>query len=248
MTQILSRFLLERLNNDYRSIQPASTTLEQGLFGIQEPVNIDELLSRILPMSHITTMKCVNCRNEQTRRGTSFVNDLLYPPQKPPVRGGKAPKTTFSQILKMSVERETTAKGWCKQCQRYLTLQSRKTIYSLPAVLALNAAVVNTDVRRLWMTPGWLPEEIGIIITETGEFFCYEGNDLQLHLQRGIYNISVYSLVGLVVNIESIPPQKPHLVAMVNSKYILFTRVSPSISIAFAPKFSFILLFRGRAY
>jgi PAB-dependent poly(A)-specific ribonuclease subunit 2 len=81
--------------------------------------------------------------------------------------------------------------------------------------LTLNAAVTSIEHRRLWATPGWLPEEIGIIVDQ-GQFFCYEGEDLKLHLQRGIHHITVYSLTGLVVSIESDSPQKTHLVSMVN--------------------------------
>ncbi|KAF4345953.1 pab-dependent poly(A)-specific ribonuclease subunit PAN2 [Fusarium beomiforme] len=69
--------------------------------------------------------------------------------------------------------------------------------------------------RMLWSTPGWLPEEIGIIV-EQGQFFCYEGEDLKLHIQRGIHNITVYSLTGMAINIESGQTQKSHLVSMVN--------------------------------
>lgn len=69
----------------------------------------------------------------------------------------------------------------------------------------------------LWSTPGWLPEEIGIIVDQ-GQFYCYEGEDLKLHLQRGMHNITVYSLIGMAINIENGQTQKPHLVAMVNGK------------------------------
>ncbi len=44
---------------------------------------------------------------------------------------------------------------------------------------------------------GWLPEEIGIIVDQAGQVFCFEGEDLRLHVQRAIHKISVYSLVGL---------------------------------------------------
>ena len=122
---------------------------------------------------------------------------------------------TFSQVLKNSVERETTAKGWCSRCQRYQTIATRKSIHNIPAVLVLNTAITNSDHRMLWSTPGWLPEEIGIII-DKGQFFCYEGVDLKLHLQRGIHNITVYSLVGMAVNVESGQSQKSHLVSLIN--------------------------------
>lgn len=82
----------------------------------------------------------------------------------------------------------------------------------------LNTAVISQEHRMLWSTPGWLPEEIGIIV-EQGQFFCYEGEDLKLHLQRGIHTITVYSLIGMAINIESGQTQKPHLVAMVNGLF-----------------------------
>ncbi|KAL4724069.1 poly(A)-specific ribonuclease [Fusarium chlamydosporum] len=76
-------------------------------------------------------------------------------------------------------------------------------------------SITNQEQRALWSTPGWLPEEIGIIV-EREQFFCYEGEDLKLHLQRGMHNIKVYSLTGMAINIESGQTQKSHLVSMVN--------------------------------
>lgn len=218
MVQGLSRFLLDRINHEYRSISPASTALEQELFQLPQPPNPDDLMSRVLATSAVVTVKCINCRSETTRPVNAYVNDLMYPAAKAPGRPGRAPKTTFSQVLKMGVERETASKGWCNRCQRYQNIQMRKTIQGVPAVLTVNTVISTADHRRLWATPGWLPEEIGIIVDQ-GQFFCFEGEDLKLHLQRGIHNIAVYSLIGMVVNIESSSPlQKSHLVSMVNGE------------------------------
>jgi PAB-dependent poly(A)-specific ribonuclease subunit 2 len=220
MIQGLTRFLLDRISSDYRSIPPASTTLERNLFNLPSPVNQEDLLSRLLATSAVSSIRCNNCRNESTRPGSTYVNDLIYPQPKPVPRGGRGVKTTFSQVLKTSVERETTSKGWCSRCQRYQTLQTRKTIHNIPAVLTLNAAVQTQEHRRLWATPGWLPEEIGIIVDHTGQFFCYEGEDLKLHLQRGMHPVTVYSLVGVVVNVEGGEQgARGHLVGMVNGEY-----------------------------
>lgn len=93
----------------------------------------------------------------------------------------------------------------------------RKTISAIPSVLLLNAAISNIEHTSLWSTPGWLPDEIGIIV-EQGQFFCYEGEDLKLHLQRGIHNITVYSLIGAAISIEGGTGQKPHLVSVVDGK------------------------------
>lgn len=220
MVQGLTRFLLDRISNDYRSIPPASTTLERTLFNLPAGADHEALLPRLLATSAVSSIRCNNCRNESTRPGSTFVNDLIYPQPKPVPRGGRAVKTTFSQVLKTSIERETTSKGWCSRCQRYQTLQTRKTIHNIPAVLTLNAAVQTQEHRRLWATPGWLPEEIGIIVDHTGQFFCYEGEDLKLHLQRGMHPVTVYSLVGVVVNVEGGEQgAKGHLVGMVNGEF-----------------------------
>ncbi|KAL0934164.1 pab-dependent poly -specific ribonuclease subunit [Colletotrichum truncatum] len=202
MLQGLTRFLLDKIVQDYKSIQPSSSSIDQ-----------------MLATSATSSIRCMNCRSEYTRPASGFHNDLMYPQandgQKTTGRNQKTPKVTFSQILKSSVERETTSKGWCSRCQRYQNIAARKTVHSIPAVFILNTLISSPEHRRFWSTPGFLPEEIGVIV-DHGQFFCYEGEDLKLHLQRGIHNITVYSLVGMAVNIDPGPGQKPHLVAMVN--------------------------------
>ena len=79
----------------------------------------------------------------------------------------------------------------------------------------INAAVNSPEAKELWAAPGWLPDEIGVIV-EGGQFFCYEGEDLRLHLQRGIHYITVYELVGLVADINGGENQASHLVSLVN--------------------------------
>jgi PAB-dependent poly(A)-specific ribonuclease subunit 2 len=86
----------------------------------------------------------------------------------------------------------------------------------------LNAAITSPEAKQFWSTPGWLPEEIGLIVDQ-GQFFCFQGDDLKLHLQRGFHRMMVYSLVGLVADIDSGQHQKTHLVSLVNGmSYIRF--------------------------
>ncbi|KAM0741809.1 hypothetical protein ACQRIT_004666 [Beauveria bassiana] len=79
----------------------------------------------------------------------------------------------------------------------------------------LTRFLLDKIVQDYRLIEGWLPEEIGIIVDQ-GQFFCYEGEDLKLHLQRGMHNITVYSLIGMAINIENGQTQKPHLVSMIN--------------------------------
>ncbi|KAI1371056.1 PAB-dependent poly(A)-specific ribonuclease subunit PAN2 [Hypoxylon crocopeplum] len=201
MLQQLIRFLLRQMTQNYGNY--AADSPRPGVF------------EELFQTSATSSIRCMNCRSETTKPDHTMVNELMYPQNKPGHRNSRVRGTTFSQVLKMSVERETTNKGWCNNCHRYQTLATRKTIHRVPNVLMLTTAINNNDHRRLWATPGWLPEEIGVIV-DNGQFFCFEGEDLKLHLQRGIHNITVYSLTGLAVNIEGGQQQRSHLVAMVN--------------------------------
>jgi PAB-dependent poly(A)-specific ribonuclease subunit 2 len=101
----------------------------------------------------------------------------------------------------------------------------------------INSAIASSEARHIWATPDWLPQEIGIIVDQ-GQFYCYEGQDLALHIQRGVYNVQVYELVGVVADINSGENQKPHLVSLINGNtsqkpsswqvLMLFALVAPS--------------------
>ncbi|KAI0844665.1 PAB-dependent poly(A)-specific ribonuclease subunit PAN2 [Daldinia vernicosa] len=208
MLQHLARYLLRQMTQNYSQMiqNPHSHSAESP-----RPGALEELFQT----SATSSIRCMNCRSETTKADHTMVNELMYPQNKSGHRNPRMRGTTFSQVLKMSVERETTNKGWCNNCHRYQTLATRKTIHRIPSVLMLTTAINNNEHRRLWATPGWLPEEIGVIV-DNGQFFCFEGEDLKLHLQRGIHNITVYSLTGLAVNIEGGQQQRSHLVAMTN--------------------------------
>ncbi|KAI0192050.1 exonuclease [Xylaria flabelliformis] len=228
MLQQLARFLLKQMSQNYSTM--VIKNIQSFGADTQSPAAFEELFRT----SAVSSIRCTNCRNENTKADATMVNELIYPQnvgkagsfsvssdraantkKKPGQRNPRVRGTTFSQVLKISVERETTNKGWCNICHRYQTLATRKTIHEIPSVLMLTAAIHTTEHRHLWATPGWLPEEIGIIV-DNGNFFCYEGEDLKLHLQRGIHNITVYSLTGLTVNIDGGKQQQSHLVAMAN--------------------------------
>ncbi len=117
------------------------------------------------------------------------------------------PQLSFSQVLKGSIERQDQTRGWCDRCRRYQSLATRKTIQSLPDVLLLNAAVHRAEASQFWATPGWLPDEIGLLF-DGGQLFCFEGEELAARLQQhqqqhqhhggGHGFLNSYELVGVV--------------------------------------------------
>lgn len=196
MIQATNRFFLEKFAADYRQTSPQAH------------------MDKVLVTAAISSIRCGNCMNETMRPGGTCVHELVYPVR--PVRGQpRSYGPTFSQVLKASVERQDQTRGWCDRCKRYQQLNARKTIQSTPPVLTINAAIHNADAKQLWAKPGWLPAEIGIIV-EGGQFFCYEGQDLELHIQRGAFQITVYELVGLVAEIDGGEAQLAHLVSLIN--------------------------------
>ncbi|KAI1000322.1 PAN2-PAN3 deadenylation complex catalytic subunit [Podosphaera aphanis] len=202
MLQRLSRFLFERIEHDWRISQPYSSAMDQAL-----------------ATGTKVSIRCLNCRSEHTRPDKTLVNSLAYPFNKSMLRNvKKPPNLTFSEVLKFSIEHENTSRGWCNRCNRYQNLASKKVIHKLPAVLMLDVGTVSSDVKYLWATPGWIPEEIGIFIDD-GHLFCVEGDNLKINLERGLHKTTVYSLVGIAAEIasESGPnTQNCHLVSMIN--------------------------------
>lgn len=201
MIQNLNRFLLDKISEEFRQMLP----------GHPGPSAMDQVLETQARAS----MRCAQCANETIRGGRNFVNELVYP-AKHVMKNTRIPRPTFSQILKASVERQDQTRGWCTKCNRYQQMVQRKTIQSVPGVLMLNAAIQSHEAKLLWSIPNWLPQEIGIIVDQ-GQFYCFEGQDLKLHLQRGVFDIMVYELVGVVADINSGEHQKPHLVATINT-------------------------------
>ncbi|KAH8601191.1 PAB-dependent poly(A)-specific ribonuclease subunit PAN2 [Bisporella sp. PMI_857] len=210
MLQGLNRFLLDRFSMDYKSVPPPTPITFDG-------TNIT--FDNIFATQATTAIRCEHCRSEHTRSGKTLVNELMYPQPKLGARHPRIPKFSFSQILKMSVERETMSRGWCNRCQKYQYLSTKKAVHSAPAALMLNAAANSPEAKHFWAIPGWLPAEIGIII-EHDQFFCYEGEDLKLHLSRGIHKVAVYSLIGFVADIDNGQHQKSHLVSLVNVSHV----------------------------
>ena len=199
MIQAANRYLLDKLSQDFRQMSPQASHLEQ-----------------VLSTLSVASIRCAHCMHEDRRGERALVHELLYPPKqsgKNTMRGAHRP--TFSQILKASVERHETTRGWCNRCKRYQQLSTRKTIQAVPPVIMVNASLQNSESRHMWASPNWLPQEIGIILDQ-GQFYCYEGNDLRLHKERRVFHILEYELVGLVADINSGENQKPHLVSMID--------------------------------
>jgi PAB-dependent poly(A)-specific ribonuclease subunit 2 len=201
MIQAFSRFLLDKISEEFRQMLPSH--------------NGPSLMDQVLETQARASMRCAQCHNETIRGGRTFVNELVYP-AKHAMKNARGPRPTFSQILKASVERQDQTRGWCNKCNRYQQMVQRKSIQSIPGVLILNAAIQSHEAKLLWSIPNWLPQEIGIIVDQ-GQFYCFEGQDLKLHLQRGVFDIAVYELIGIVADINSGEHQKPHLVATINT-------------------------------
>lgn len=195
MSQSLTKFLLMTMAEDYKTKSSSPAVMEQ-----------------VLATAAITTIRCERCANAITRPTSIYVTELSRRP------AGHRQKITFSDVLKASVKAEGKSRGWCIKCSKYQLLETSNSISGIPSVLTLNLPMpenrdAELEQRMLWATPGWLPEEIGVIV-ERGSFHCFQGDDLKLHLSRGAHNIQVYSLIGLSVNIETGGQNRSHFTGM----------------------------------
>nr|POE75484.1 pab-dependent poly(a)-specific ribonuclease subunit pan2 [Quercus suber] len=197
MMQNLDRFLLNRINDSYHRVTAEGRDMRET-FGT---------LGRAFS-------QCTHCAYEDAREQIWYSHDLVYP-QKQPKHSPRLTRPYFSKLLKDSVERYDQQRGWCMSCQGYKAIRSRRAFHSMPAVLMINTAIQTQDAKQLWATPGFLPKEIGVIV-HNGQFYCYEGQDLQLHLQRRTYAIAVYELVGYVADVAAGDTQKSHMVSIID--------------------------------
>ena len=198
MIQAACRFLLAQIRDDYSRRSPSVNQFEQ-----------------YLAVDALTSIQCVHCRNETIKPGGSYITDLIYAPSHSPSRGQRPFIPTFSQILKASVEVQTQTRGWCDKCRRYQQLATRKGVHKMPDIMMISTALKTAEARKYWAIPGWLPDSIGIVIDE-GKFFCFEGEDLRLHIEKGLHVVKVYDLVGVVVDVTSSEHQKSHLASLIN--------------------------------
>ena len=197
MIQNMNRFLLGTIEENHRLIDGSSDLVRHAFGTVIRAIGT-----------------CSQCHIEAVQEKVAYSHDLVYPP-KPSKHSPRNVRQYFSQVLKASVERQEQQRGWCSRCQGYKPILSRREIQAIPAVLMLNAAVRTADAKQLWSTPGFLPKQIGIIVNN-GQFYCYEGQDLQMHLTRRAFNIIVYELVGVVADISAGDSSRSHLVSMIN--------------------------------
>ena len=203
MMQNLTRFLLPTLGENFRRLNQAVTTSQGGL-----------------GTSGRSYSACTACGYEDSKDQTWYTHDLIYPARKHSPRNMRQ---YFSRLLKESVERFDQHRGWCMRCQSYKAIRSRRALLRAPDMLTLNAAVHTPEAKQLWSTPGFLPRQIGIIV-RNDQFYCYEGQEIQQHLDRQTHDITVYDLVGVVAEITT-EAQQSHLVSLVNTS---IAETSPS--------------------
>ncbi len=196
MMQNLTRYLLPTLEENFRRSGPSPSQLELAIGTLGRAHSV-----------------CSACRYEVIKEQTWFIHDLAY--TKSVKHNQMNVRHYFSRLLKESVERYEQHRGWCMHCQGFKAIRSHRAVERTPSVLLINAAIHSPEARALWSTPGFLPREIGIIV-HGDQFYCYEGQDLQLHLQRRIYDIVVYELTTVVAEVTMTESLQSHLVSLVN--------------------------------
>ncbi|KAG8532899.1 uncharacterized protein KY384_002777 [Bacidia gigantensis] len=174
----------------------------------------DFALDRMLTINAQATMTCLNCRNETYARVPSMMLDLAYPETLLANRG-RLLHPRFSDVIRMSFAASDHKRGFCKSCRRHPEQSHRRTVIGLPTVLVMDSCLErHAKGRQLWTNPGWLPDEIGVIIGPGGDVICHEGESLKQ--LRNHSHVILYELVGFTADINSTQGQKSHLVSFID--------------------------------
>ncbi|PUU76126.1 ubiquitin carboxyl-terminal hydrolase-domain-containing protein [Tuber borchii] len=194
MIQSLNRFLLDQISMDQRTWQNDSRALEEAI-----------------TIGATKSQRCNICGKESRPLGDTNVTDMIYPQKH------NKPVQSFSSLVKQSIQMDTVQKGWCDKCQRYQQQAMRKLVRRLPKIMMFNATTnekSQTYIREHWSTPGWLPDEIGVLVAN-GQLSVYQGEDLKIMKER-CENLVIFDLVGFVAEIKPEEKRNTHLISFVN--------------------------------
>lgn len=195
--QSVNRYFLKQMATDFRQATGHTEALDEKIV-----------------TKAVESIRCMQCHHDLSRPGDTYVTEMIYPALDPKHLGHNQ-NLRFSSILKASIERETQNRGWCNRCRRYQQVAIRKTVNRMPFVIMINAALNNPLHRTLWESRGWLPEEVGVLISGR-QVLCFEGQELQNHIRKQTQGLIVYELVGFVAEIEISEHQRPHLMSFIN--------------------------------
>ncbi|KAI8910963.1 ubiquitin carboxyl-terminal hydrolase-domain-containing protein [Gorgonomyces haynaldii] len=177
LIQKCARFILEQVHQD---LEPGTSHTFEQLLGI--PI--------------LSTTLC-QADHKTERQTMPFVIDLVF----------QNKRQKFEEILKSSINRKSTTRAWCSECNKYSMMTQTKELSALPNFMVINANP-NTENLSFVSKESWLPKSIGMALRD-GELVIvdlehYHGSD-----------VAIYDLRASIVEAKS--NEKPgRLVAHIN--------------------------------
>ncbi|KAG0240611.1 poly(A)-specific ribonuclease [Actinomortierella wolfii] len=235
------------------ALQQQDTQQQHILHGLIPPSPVQEIFG----MKTASTNVCGHCGFEEERITYPFVLDLMWPkgPSSAASNALKLSKhsssgrsggggsgggsssastTSFAEIMRMSLCRETQSRGWCAACQQYQPATTKKTLLGAPHVLSINTgAGAGSGVtapasigRNLAADPvlasnmfidesgkdhHWLPRMFTLIIKDKDVEILENNNGEDLDSEGTIATYELYSVVSSIQQAGEVA----HLVAHV---------------------------------
>ncbi|WVQ83826.1 PAB-dependent poly(A)-specific ribonuclease subunit PAN2 [Cryptococcus sp. DSM 104549] len=112
-------------------------------------------IDQVLGVQLKTTNTCRSCGFVSERESTLHVVDLVYPKK-------TNPAPTFADVLRSSIQRDSSTKATCSNCKHFALLGSRRVLNlgkggggkkkrdALPPVISVNAMMTAPDVFGFW--------------------------------------------------------------------------------------------------
>eukprot|EP01133_Synstelium_polycarpum_P003450 gene3450-3923_t len=107
----------------------------------------DSVIDTLFGSTQMSANKCINCGHSYEKTSRHFQFDLAYPNQ---IQELGPDGATFSNLLKMTLSRQTKTPAWCDKCQNYFSTVQKKFPKTLPNILCLNANISKKEHEDLW--------------------------------------------------------------------------------------------------
>lgn len=207
MIQQLNRFVLEEF-----SVEGNTASISPRLVPSRSRPASDAalpLITQVVGVDAPTVTSCANCGQRREKDSMSHVIDLIYPRKTGLAADPSSfPGSTFSNIVRSSIERDITYKSNCQHCKQSANHRSRRALnpYHLPPILVLNAAVNNDEQHSFWFPRKgecFLKTEADIIVPSADP----STSPLEEHSVK-------YTLRGYIAEIRM--GTSSHLVAVIN--------------------------------
>ncbi|KAH6566063.1 hypothetical protein BASA50_010163 [Batrachochytrium salamandrivorans] len=201
LIQTTFRFLLEQMHQELGARSSGVLDTDGSL--------PDEYIKTIYGIPLWMSTKCQD-NHVLDREINPFVIDISY--------DLKNASPDFLELLSSSINRGSSTRAWCDQCQKYQMVTQTRKLNGFPYILSLNSNISNDAESEIWLGEGpgtdFLPKSFALKKDSDG-LIVVDFDELPTEVNFNSTDVVIYDLRTVVSSIQ-FENETPHLVSCIN--------------------------------